>query len=86
MPRAPEEIPEAVLRLALSSEAGPAFHHAALASFGSWEAVLHAPVAEFLPLARMQTERASRIHDELRRVSPDAERRAMERIGAQAVV
>ena len=86
MPRAPEEIPEAVLRLALSSEAGPAFHHAALARFGSWEAVLHAPVAEFLPLTRMQAERAARIHDELRRVSPDAERRAMERIGATAVV
>ena len=86
MPRAPEEIPEAVLRLALASEAGPAFHHAAFAALGSWEAVVRAPAAELLPLTRMQPDRAARIHDELRRVCPDTERRAMERIGAQAVV
>ena len=86
MPRAPEEIPDDVLRLALASEAGPVFQHAALARLGSWDAVVRASVAEFLALERMQPDRASRIHDELRRVCPDTERRAMERIGAQAVV
>ena len=47
---------------------------------------MRASAADFLALERMQPDRASRIHDELRRVCPDTERRAMERIGAQAVV
>lgn len=86
MSRSPNEIPDPVLRLALADECGPAFHHAALACFGTWSAVLSASVAELACLDRVSLLRAERIHAQLHSVEPDAERCAMERIGARAVM
>ncbi len=86
MSRTPDEIPDAILRLALCDECGPAFHHAALARFGTFEAVLSASVAELACVERVSLARAERIHAQLRMVEPDDERREMERIGARAVV
>ena len=86
MSRSPDEIPDAILRLALSDECGPAFHHSALACFGTPEAVLSASVAELAGLERVSLTRAERVHAQFRSVDPDAEREAMQRIGARAVV
>jgi DNA processing protein len=86
MARSPAEIPDAVLRLALCSEVGPAFHHAALARFGSWEAVLDAPAAELASVGRLPATRVDAVHAQLRTIDPDLERIAMERAGARAVV
>ncbi len=86
MSRTPDEIPDAILRLALCDECGPAFHHSALARFGTFAAVLSASVAELACIERVSHARAERIHAQLRTVEPDDERREMERIGARAVV
>lgn len=86
MPRAAGEVPESVLRLALCPEAGPAFQQAALARFGSWEGVLAAEPEDLAGLGRAGPDAACRIHAGLRSVDPGAERRAMERCGARAVV
>ena len=54
MARLPEEIPDAVLRLALCEDAGPVLHHAVMARFGSWEAAAAASVDDWADVARMQ--------------------------------
>ena len=86
MPRTPDQIPEPVLRLALCAPAGPAFHHDALARFGSFEAVVLADERELVGLGRAPASRIAALHRALRDVDVDAEREAMRRCGLSAVV
>lgn len=86
MPRRPDEVPDAVLRLALCEHAGPAFHHDALRRFGSPEAAVDAPASAFVGCGRAGTERADAIHAGLRAADADAERAAMESVGCGAIV
>lgn len=86
MAREPGEVEDALLRLVLCPEAGPAFHHAAHSRFGTWEAVLRAPARALEGLGRATEESARRIHAGLRAADPQAERRAMSRCGARALV
>lgn len=86
MPRSPSDVPDAVLRLALCPDTGPAFHHAALARFGSADRVVAAPPAHLAGLGRATGAAPSRVAEGFRAVDPGRERAAMERVGAVAVV
>lgn len=86
MPRDPSDIPDAVLRLALCEHAGPAFHHDALARFGSAEAVVAAPASSLVGCARGGPARAEAIHRGLRAADPDEERRRMRAAGCRAIL
>lgn len=86
MPRDPADIPDAILRLMLCESAGPAFHHDALARFGSAEAVAVASAAELAGCGRAGADRAAAVHRGLRTADPDAERRAMSSIGCSAIL
>ena len=85
MPREPGDIPDALLRVALCSAAGPAFHHDALSRFGSFESAVSASAEEFVGLGRASQERAAEIHRGIREADPDAEREAMRRAGLSAI-
>ena len=75
-----------MLRLALCRGIGPAFHHAALAHFGAAQAVLAASVDELAAATAVPAARAEALLRDLRSLDVDAERAAMARIGADAVV
>ncbi len=85
MPRTPDEIPDSLLRLALCAPAGPAFHHDALARFGSFDGVAAATASDLVGLGRAGPARAEEIHRALRAADADAERTAMRRTGLLAV-
>lgn len=86
MPRMPSEIPEALLRLVLCPDTGPAFHHAALARFGTADRVVGAPAARLSGLGRAPGAEPDRIAGGFLAVDPGRERAAMERVGAVAVL
>lgn len=86
MPRSPCDVPDAVLRLALCRDTGPALHHAALGRFGSAEAVVAAPAECLAGLGRAPGADPSRLADGFRAVDPARERAAMERVGAVAIL
>lgn len=85
MPREPGDIPDALLRLALCSAAGPAFHHDALSRFGSFESAVSASPDELVGLGRASSARAEEIHRGIREADADAEREAMRRAGISAI-
>lgn len=85
MPREPGDIPDALLRFALCSAAGPAFHHDALSRFGSFESAVSASAEELVGLGRASRERAAEVHRGIREADPDAERAAMRRAGLSAI-
>lgn len=86
MARAPADIPEAMLRLALCAGVGPAFLHEAAAAFGGWEAVASAGTDELARVPGVGAARAAAIRAELGAVDADGERRAMERAGVRALL
>ncbi|MFM8698432.1 MAG: DNA-processing protein DprA [Phycisphaerales bacterium] len=86
MARAPAEIPEAMLRLALCAGVGPACLHEAAAAFGGWEAVASAGAADLARVPGVGAARAEAIRAQLDAVDADGERRAMERAGVRAVL
>lgn len=90
MPRDPADIPDAALRLALAPMAGPALHHALLASHGSAEAAVDAlrrdGAAAIPPLPWLAAGRAQALADAVAAVDADAERTAMAGIGLRAIV
>lgn len=86
MARAPADIPEAMLRLALCAGVGPAFLHEAAAAFGGWEAVASAGTDELARVPGVGAARAAAIRGQLDAVDADGERAAMERAGVRAVL
>jgi DNA processing protein len=86
MARAPDDVPDALLRLSLCPEVGPAFLHAAHAAFGSHEAVLGASDAALRTLPRMGAPRVAELRAALGRVDARRERDRMRACGVRAVV
>jgi DNA processing protein len=86
MARAPDDVPDALLRLSLCPEVGPAFLHAAHAAFGSHEAVLGASDAALRALPRMGAPRVAELRAALGRVDTVRERERMRACGVRAVV
>lgn len=86
MARAPDDVPDALLRLSLCPEVGPAFLHAAHAAFGSHEAVLRAGDAALRVLPRMGAPRVAELRASLGRVDPGRERDRMRACGVRAVI
>lgn len=86
MARAPDDIPDALLRLSLCPEVGPAFLHAAHAAFGSHEAVLGASDAALGALPRMGAPRIAALRAALGAVDARRERDRMRSCGVRALV
>ncbi len=86
MARAPDDIPDALLRLSLCPEVGPSFLHAAHAALGSHEAVLGASDAALRALPRMGAPRIAALRAALGEVDAPRERDRMRACGVRAVV
>ena len=86
MARAPDDIPDALLRLSLCPEVGPAFLHDSLAAFGSHEAVLSASDAALRSLPRMGAGRTAALRAALASVDGARERARMRACGIRALV
>lgn len=86
MARSPDDVPDALLRLSLCPEVGPAFLHAAFAAFGSHDAVLGASDAALRALPRMGAPRIAALRAALGEVDPRRERDRMRSCGVRAVV
>ena len=86
MARAPGDVPEAMLRLALCAGVGPAFLHDAAAALGGWDAVAAADAGVLERVPGVGAVRAAAIRAQLDAADADRERAAMERAGVRAVL
>lgn len=85
MPRAPEDVPEALLALVLCAGAGPRFAHDSIAALGSADAVVAAGVAELATVPCVGPLRAAAVRAALDAVDVAEERRRMAAAGASFV-
>lgn len=81
MPRAPDDVPDALLALVLCTGAGPRFAHDSIAALGSADAVLGASVADLAAVPCVGAARAPAVRAALDAVDADEERRRMAGIG-----
>ena len=86
MARAPDDVPDALLRLSLCPEVGPAFLHDSHAALGSHEAVIAASDAALRSLPRMGAHRVSALRAALATVDVGRERARMRACGVRALV
>ncbi|MCL4210819.1 MAG: DNA-protecting protein DprA [Phycisphaeraceae bacterium] len=86
MPRTPEQIDDAHLRLALTSGIGPVTYRRLMARLGGAAAIVGASATELAAVEGIGPTRAVRLKEELARTTPDAERDAMSARGVGIIL